>query len=278
MIAIASIDSLRARRCIAVRAMRLDLLAQCGLMLAAAMCTLWILSLVMRNASIVDIAWGPAFVAVAWRMYCPASHTTLRSLLVALVTTWGLRLGAYLAWRNAGAGEDRRYRAMRTVPGRNFIWWSLVFVFAMQAALVLIVSLPIHSAMARDNVQPATWLALPGVIAWVVGMFFESVGDWQLARFRADPAGKNAVMDRGLWRYTRHPNYFGDFAVWWGIYLVALACGAAWWTFVGPLAMSVLLMRVSGVTLLESTIGERRPGYDAYVRRTSAFFPRAPRA
>jgi steroid 5-alpha reductase family enzyme len=191
-------------------------------------------------------------------------------LVVALVSVWGLRLAGYLAWRNRGHTEDRRYQAIRARNGPNFALKSLWLIFGFQAMLAWVISLPLAGAVAGD--ASLGLLDALGVVVWAVGLFFEAVGDGQLARFKSDPANTGRVMDRGLWRYTRHPNYFGDFCVWWGLYLLALSAGA-WWSIVGPLIMSFLLLRFSGVRLLERDIGERRPAYAEYVRRTNAFFP-----
>jgi steroid 5-alpha reductase family enzyme len=138
-----------------------------------------------------------------------------------------------------------------------------------------VISLPLLAAV--NSTTPLGWLDAIGAAVWLLGMVFEAGGDWQLARFKADPANRGKVLDSGLWRYTRHPNYFGDFCVWWGLFLIALA-GGGWWSVIGPLVMSGLLLKVSGVVLLEKDIGERRPAYRDYVRRTSAFFPAPPRA
>ncbi len=245
---------------------------------AGLMLVTWLVSLVLADASIVDLVWGLGFVLVAWATFVVAEGALLRrGLLVGLTTVWGLRLSAYLSWRNIGKGEDYRYRAMRERFGARFPLVSLYYVFGTQAALMWIVSLPVQVGQVPAAPDRLHWLDVVGIGAWLVGMFFESVGDWQLARFKADPANRGQVLDRGLWRYTRHPNYFGDFMVWWGLYAIALATGSAWWTVIGPIVMSVLLIRVSGAGLLEKTIGDRRPGYDDYVRRTSGFFPRPPR-
>ena len=246
--------------------------------IAALMIATWLLSLALGDASIVDIAWGLGFVLVAWVSFAVGDGADARRWLVTLLTTlWGARLAGYLAWRNIGKGEDFRYEAMRRRYGARFGIVSLFLVFGVQGLAMWTVSLPVQAAQVPDTPDSLTVLDFAGIALWCVGMFFETVGDLQLARFKSDPASAGRVMDRGLWRYTRHPNYFGDFCVWWGLYLIALATGDAWWSIAGPLLMSVLLMRVSGVTLLERHLTRNRPGYDDYARRTSSFFPRPPR-
>jgi steroid 5-alpha reductase family enzyme len=240
------------------------------------MLLLWIASVRLRDASIVDPFWGPGFAAIAWTAVAVAGPSPRGLLLAALASAWGLRLGLYLAWRNRGHGEDRRYAAMRAAHGERFWWVSLFTVFLLQAALMWSVSLPLQAGAALGREVPLGLLEAAGTALFLAGLLFEAIGDAQLARFLADPANRGRVMDRGLWAWTRHPNYFGDFTAWWGLGLVALGSGA-WWALAGPALMSALLLRVSGVTLLESTIGSRRPGYAEYVARTSAFFPRPPR-
>lgn len=237
----------------------------------------WVVSLRVRDVSIVDPVWGLAFAVVGVVSALAGDGDPDRRLLLAvLVGLWGLRLFGYLAWRKARErGEDPRYVALREKHGDRFPVIALRTVFLLQGALVLVVSLPVTTAAGQD--AGLDGLAVAGVVLWAVGLVFEAVGDAQLARFKADPASKGQVMDRGLWRYTRHPNYFGDFCVWWGLFLVALTAGAVWWTVVGPLVMSVLLLRVSGKGLLERDIAERRPGYADYVARTSGFVPLPPR-
>ncbi len=247
--------------------------------IAVLMVGTWLLSLPLRNASIVDIVWGLGFVVVAWVSYLVGDGVEARRLLLAvMVSVWGLRLAGYLLWRNAGKGEDFRYQAMRRKAGSSFAVKSLITVFALQGVIMWVVSLPVQVASVPDSPESIGVLGIAGVAVWAVGLFFEATGDWQLARFKADPANAGQVMDRGLWRYTRHPNYFGDFCVWWGIWLVAAATGIGVVAVVGPLVMSVFLMRVSGVPMLERTIGKRRPGYEDYVRRTNSFFPGPPKA
>jgi steroid 5-alpha reductase family enzyme len=255
----------------------LDVLAGAALGIAVLMIATWVLSLVLRNASIVDIVWGAGFVMVAWIARTIGDGDDGRiDLLTAMVTLWGTRLALYLFWRNHGQEEDFRYRSMRRRHGDRFPIVSLVTVFGLQGVLMFVVSLPVQ--LAATPAEPGIgWLAVVGVVVWGVGFFFESVGDAQLARFKADPANEGAVMDRGLWRYTRHPNYFGDFCVWWGIFLVAAETTDARFGVVGPLVMSFLLLKVSGVVMLERSLTKRREGYREYVARTSAFFPRPPR-
>ncbi len=241
------------------------------------MLTLWIVGLFRRDVSIVDPFWGAGFVLVAWIAWSLNSPAELRVLLlVGLTTVWGVRLSAFLLWRNRGHGEDRRYAAMRTHHGRRFWWVSLGSVFLLQGLILWFVSLPIQVAAAESSPAALGWLDAAGAVIWATGLFFEAVGDWQLARFKADPKNAGRVMDRGLWRYTRHPNYFGDFCIWWGLYLVA-AAGGAGWTLGSPLLMSLLLLKISGVTLLEKSINDRRPDYAAYQARTNSLFPGPPK-
>lgn len=245
--------------------------------LAASMTGLWAWSVRLRDVSIVDVFWGAAFAIVAWVSIAWNAPPEPRVLLLASLTTvWGLRLSIYLLWRNRRRGEDRRYAAIRARVGPSFGWSSLGSVFLLQGALVWFIALPLQAAAVVARETPLGPLDYVGVALWAVGFLFEAVGDGQLARFRADPVNAGRVMDRGLWRYTRHPNYFGDFCVWWGLYLVAAAGGAAW-TVASPGLMSLLLLRVSGVALLERTIAERRSEYAAYQQRTNAFFPGPPR-
>jgi steroid 5-alpha reductase family enzyme len=245
---------------------------------AAAMSALWLLSLALRDASIVDVWWGPGFalIAAAAGWLGSGGDPGRRALATTLVVLWGIRLGAYLAWRNTGRGEDPRYQAMRRRWGARFPIASLVTVFALQGALMWFVSLPVQAVHVSSG-GPLGPLDAAGAALAGVGLFFESVGDLQLARFRADPANRARVMDRGLWRYTRHPNYFGDACVWWGLYWIAAATPLGIWTVASPLAMTFFLLRVSGVALLERSIGKRRPDYAEYAARTSAFVPWPPR-
>jgi steroid 5-alpha reductase family enzyme len=240
------------------------------------MTAVWLLSLARKDASVIDPFWGLGFLLVAAASGLLNGFVPRTGLLLILVALWSLRLSGYLLWRNSGHGEDRRYVQMREKHGPRFWWVSLFSVFLLQAVILWFVSLPLQVAAAHDESTAFSILDAAGGLLWGIGFLFESVGDWQLARFKAQATNSGRVMDGGLWRYTRHPNYFGDFCVWWGLYLICVA-GGAWWTILSPIAMTVLLMAVSGVSLLESTIGSRRPDYAAYQARTNAFFPGPPR-
>lgn len=242
----------------------------------AVMTATWRLSLRLGRADIVDVVWPLGFVVVGWVTWLAADGATDRKdLLVAMVTIWGVRLAAHLARRMWATPEDRRYQAMRRHHGERFDRVSLVTVFLFQGALMWVVSLPLQVGQIPGT--PAH-IGLGGVFAlalWAVGMFFETVGDWQLARFKSRPWNQGRVLDTGLWRYTRHPNYFGDSCVWWGIFLVAATTTAGMASIPGPVVMSVLLMRVSGVPLTERHL-RRRDGYAEYAARTNPFFPGPP--
>jgi steroid 5-alpha reductase family enzyme len=243
---------------------------------AALLVAVWAASVRLRDVSIVDVFWGPAFAAVAWTAVAVAGPSPRGLLAAALATAWGLRLGVHLAARKRGRGEDRRYAAMRAAAGPSFALRSLGTVFLLQAALVFAISLPLQAAAALGPGAPLGGLDLAGAVVALAGIAIEATADAQLARFLARPGSRGRVMQEGLWRWSRHPNYFGDAVVWWGLGLLGLAAGAPW-TLAGPALMTLLLLRVSGVTLLERTIGERRPGYAEYARRTSAFVPWPPR-
>jgi steroid 5-alpha reductase family enzyme len=239
---------------------------------------IWLGSLVKRDASIVDIFWSLGFVMLAWVYRSLVPVESFRQTLVpVLVTIWGLRLSLYILWRNSGHGEDYRYAAMREKYGKSFPLLSLVIVFWLQGALFWLIGMPLLQVQTSTTPASWTWLDGLGLTLFSIGFFFESVGDWQLARFKADPTNKGKVMDRGLWRYTRHPNYFGDATLWWGFGCFALATTGSLWTLVSPFLMSFLIVKVSGVALLEKGLGNTKPKYREYVRRTSAFFPWPPR-
>lgn len=242
----------------------------CALALAG-----WLLSVAKRDVSIVDGLWSLFFLLAATVYYMFSTANGSRSLLVLiLVAVWAIRLSAYVTWRNWGEDEDARYQMIRRNNMPGFTWKSLYLVFGLQAVLAWVISTPLLIAIASD--VPLTWLDGIGFVLWLVGLVFEAGGDWQLARFKSDPDNRGQVMNRGLWRYTRHPNYFGDCCLWWGFYCYALSAGG-WWSVFAPGLMTLLLLRVSGVTLLEKNIAERRPAYSDYVATTNAFLPGPPR-
>jgi steroid 5-alpha reductase family enzyme len=235
----------------------------------------WLMSMPMRNVAIVDSLWSLMFFAAGVIYGLGSDPRAPRlSLVLWLLVIWAVRLSVYITARNLGKGEDHRYQAIRARNEPGFAWKSLYLVFWLQAVLAWVISLPILGAFSGN--APLGPLDALGVSLWLVGFVFEAGGDWQLSRFKKDPANSGQVMNRGLWRFTRHPNYFGEFCVWWGFWLLALSAGA-WWSFPGPLLISFLLLRVSGVTLLEKDIGNRRPRYADYVLKTNAFFPGPPR-
>jgi steroid 5-alpha reductase family enzyme len=234
----------------------------------------WTISLPKKDVSIIDIFWGLGFVLIAWLTFLRADGYTGRKILITLLATlWGIRLAAYIFLRGRGKGEDPRYTAMRAKHGERFRLVSLYKIFALQAFLCWSISLVVQVGQVSSLPARLTWLDALGTLIWVTGFFFESVGDWQLARFKADPANKGKVMDRGLWAFSRHPNYFGESLMWWGIYGIALSTPGSAWAVISPAIITFLLLKVSGVTLLEKTIVETRPQYRDYIQRTSAFIP-----
>jgi len=255
------------------------LIALSAILLALFFLAGWLHSLARRDVSGVDVQWGLAFVLIAAvGALAGGGAPARRALLLALVAVWGVRLALHIHRRARGRGEDPRYAAMRARHGERFGRASLGTVFGLQAALALFIGLPLLVAAAAPEPRALGGWDLAGAAAWAVGFLFEAVGDAQLARFRADPAQRGRVLDRGLWRYTRHPNYFGDATLWWGYYFVACATPWGWATAASPLLMTFLLRRVSGVPLLERGLVATRAGYAEYVARTSAFFPWFPRA
>lgn len=235
----------------------------------------WLLSLILRNVNLVDSLWSLFFLTAAVTYAGLQPEPSPRAMLVlTLVATWALRLAAHLTVRNWGKPEDRRYQAIRANHTPGFAWKSLYLVFLLQAGLAWLISLPLFAAIV--STAP---LGIPDALAVAVllaGLIIETLADRQLTRFKRDPANRVRVLDRGLWRYSRHPNYFGEALVWWGFGLLALSAGA-WWALSSPVLMTYLLLRVSGVPLLEQDMAQRRPAYRDYVARTSSFIPWPPR-
>ena len=249
-----------------------------ALAVAVVMVATWLVSLPLRNASIIDPVWPIGFVVVGWVAGLTGRGDALRvTVLVAAVTVWGLRLGVHLFTRNRGHGEDFRYVEMREKHGDRFWLISLFTVFATQGVLMWVVSLPLQLGSGIDG-RATGWavLLVAGIAVWLLGFVFESVGDAQLTRFKADPASKGQVMDKGLWRYTRHPNYFGDACVWWGLWLAGISGWLGLATVLSPVAMTYFLVYGTGARPTEKLMAGR-PGFAEYCSRTSFFVPRPPK-
>jgi steroid 5-alpha reductase family enzyme len=231
----------------------------------------WLFSIVKKDVSFVDSLWSLFFLIAAVAFALDAQTLSARGQLVLLlVAVWSLRLSIYITVRNWGEPEDYRYQTIRNNNEPGFAFKSLYIVFGLQGVLAWFIALPLLPAIASDSALG--WIDLIAATLWIVGFIFEAVGDYQLARFKRRADSQGRALDTGLWRYTRHPNYFGEFCMWWAFYLFAFAADG-WWSIVSPLLMSFLLLKVSGVAMLEQTISDRRPEYAAYIRRTNTFFP-----
>lgn len=232
-----------------------------------------------QKLTVVDTMWGIGFVLVAIESALVSAHgdgdPAIRWILLAMTAVWGLRLSWHLHTRNSGQAEDPRYQELADADGRTFAQVALMRVFVPQGIAMWLVATPIMVGSNNDRLVP--WLLVLGLAVWAIGFFFESVGDWQLAQFKKDPSNKGKLMDQGLWRYTRHPNYFGDAAVWTGMWIVVASSWAGLVTVIGPIAMTVFLTKVTGAALNEKGMKKSKPGYDEYVRRTSGFIPLPPR-
>ncbi|GAB7564205.1 DUF1295 domain-containing protein [Methylobacillus methanolivorans] len=235
----------------------------------------WVYSLYQRNVHIIDSMWSIYFLITAFWVAQGQVLSERSVLLLIVVVLWAARLAAYLTIRNWGKPEDYRYQQIRANNSPHFWLKSLYIVFGLQLLLAWMIAVPLVAAVQSD--APLHWLDITGLLLSVIGIVYEGVADWQLYRFKSDPLNRGKVLDRGLWAWSRHPNYFGEAITWWGFYLVACAAGG-WWTLFSPLMMTFLLLRVSGVKLLEQTIHERRPQYRDYISRTSAFIPWPPKA
>ncbi len=238
----------------------------------------WLFSLMRKNVTHVDSMWSLFFVIAAFTtaavvLFFEAAPPRL-ILVLACLSVWALRLCVYLTWRNWGSHEDSRYVQIRNNNQPYFWLKSLYIIFGMQAVLAWIISASLYGAITA--ITPLNGLDYVGLVLFIFGFVWESLADLQLSRFKANPNNKGKVLNTGVWRYSRHPNYFGECCVWWGFYLFALA-GGAWWAIISPLLMTILLLKVSGVSLLESTIIERRPAYADYIRSTNAFIPGVPK-
>ncbi len=241
------------------------------------MTILWGVSIIVKNVSIVDLFWGLGFVLTGGFYFLKTEGLELRKIIIlSLVAIWGLRLSFYLAWRNIGEGEDFRYKQFRKKYGEKYWWISYFQTFLLQGVLMWLISAPLLGAQYYGR---EISLGLPdylGILLWLIGFFFETTGDLQLARFKADPSNKGKVMDKGLWRYTRHPNYFGDSAAWWGFGLLSIASGS-YLPALGSVLMTFIIVKISGVGLLEKSLKNKKPGYREYIEKTSAFLPWFPK-
>lgn len=255
----------------------LNLWLLAGSIIFVLMFLLWLYSLKIQNSSIVDIFWGTGFVITYWAALLIGSiqPTTRILLLGAIVTIWGLRLSVHIFLRNHNQPEDFRYAAWRVENGSAWWWRSFFKVFLLQGIIMWIVAAPLLAVQAADPAQTSCSCEYAGLGLWLIGFMFEAGGDAQLVRFKKDPANKGKLLTTGYWSVTRHPNYFGDAAQWWGFWLFAFSAGG-WWTVFSPLLMTFLLLKVSGVAMLERTM-KVKPGYEEYTARTSAFFPWFPK-
>lgn len=249
-----------------------------ALAVAVALGITFAVALRVGRQAVIDVTWGLGFVAIALTAFVVTGgqgDALRRWLALALTAAWGLRLAAHIYSRSRGKGEDPRYAAMLARTDGNAGAYALLHIYLPQGLIMWFVSLPVQAAMVVRGGLP--WVLWFGVVVWAVGFFFESVGDLQLTRFRGNPANRGKVLDTGLWRYTRHPNYFGDACVWWGIALVAFSAWPGILTLASPVLMTWFLARGTGKPLLEKGMADRRPGYADYVRRTSGFVPLPPR-
>ncbi|WP_411893703.1 DUF1295 domain-containing protein [Winogradskyella sp. A2] len=256
----------------------LTLFSQAALIILILVTLLWIWSIFIKNVSIVDIFWGFGFVVVnAFYVFMSGELNPRKLLILILVSIWGLRLAIYLAYRNIGKGEDFRYKEFRKNYGPKNYWWISFFqTFLLQGALIMIISLPLLGINLSTSNGTLTVLDYSGILVWLIGFTFEAGGDFQLARFKSNPNNKGKVLNTGFWKYTRHPNYFGDSAVWWAYGIFSIAAGS-YWQIIGSIVMTMLIIKISGVSLLEKTLKKTKPQYRDYIQKTSSFFPRLPK-
>jgi steroid 5-alpha reductase family enzyme len=256
----------------------LNIFLNASLIILVVVTVIWIISVIIKDASIVDLFWGLGFVIVnAYYFISSGEQFTRKILLLILVTLWGLRLFIYLSWRNIGKGEDYRYQGFRQKYGPDRYWWFSYFqVFLLQGALTMLVSLPLLGANISTGSNMLTWLDISGIILFIIGFIFEAGGDLQLARFKRNPENKGKVLNKGLWKYTRHPNYFGDAVIWWSFGMFSLAAGS-YWPLIGSAIMTLLIIKVSGVAMLEKSLNNTKPEYREYIRKTSSFIPWFPK-
>ncbi|MBN1368722.1 MAG: DUF1295 domain-containing protein [Dehalococcoidaceae bacterium] len=240
------------------------------------MTLLFLVALIRRDNSIADIGWGVGFIVVALSVLLIKGDCTARQiLLTVLIFMWGLRLSGRILKRNWGRGEDFRYRKWRNEWGKFFLLRSYLQVFLLQGLFMWLISLPVIITGSSAN-SGLAWLDYAGLSVWLIGFVFESVGDWQLDRFLSNKDNKGKILDNGLWRYSRHPNYFGEVMMWWGIWIISLTQTWGWAGIIGPITITVLIVFVSGIPLLERAMSNN-PDFREYAKKTSVFFPLPPR-
>jgi steroid 5-alpha reductase family enzyme len=256
----------------------LQIFYQAALIILVLITLLWIWSVFIKNASIVDIFWGIGFVIVnAFYVFMSGELNARKILILTLVSVWGLRLAIYLAYRNIGKGEDFRYQEFRKNFGPKRYWWVSFFqTFLLQGILIMIISLTLLGISTSNNSGDLTVLDYLGIVIWLIGFTFEAGGDFQLTRFKRNTENKGKVLNTGFWKYTRHPNYFGDATVWWSYAIFCIAAGS-YWQIIGSLVMTILLIKISGVALLEKSLKETKPHYKDYIQKTNSFFPWFPK-
>jgi steroid 5-alpha reductase family enzyme len=256
----------------------LTLFLQATLIIICCVSILWVISIFIKDVSIIDLFWGTGFVIVnAFYLFLHDEFNLRRWIVLALVTIWGLRLSIYLAIRNIGKGEDARYKEFRRSYGARRYWWLSFFqVFLLQAILMMIVSLPLLGIAIGNSDEGLYFIDYVAMVFWIIGFSFEAGGDYQLFRFKRDDLNKGKVLNAGFWKYTRHPNYFGDTMIWWSFALFCIA-SANYWYIIGSFVMTLLIIKVSGVALLEKSLSETKPEYKEYIEKTNSFFPFFPK-
>jgi steroid 5-alpha reductase family enzyme len=254
------------------------LFSQAAVIIVIFVTLLWIWSVFIKNVSIIDIFWGLGFVIVNMFYACMSGDLTARKLLVLiLVSIWGLRLAIYLAIRNTVKGEDFRYQEFRKNYGPKRYWWFSFFqTFLLQAVLIMVISLPLLGINTSSSSGALNGLDYLGILVWLIGFIFEAGGDYQLMRFKQNPKNKGKILDVGFWKFSRHPNYFGDSAVWWSYAIFSIASGY-YWQIIGSIIMTLLILKVSGVSLLEKSLKDTKPLYRDYIKKTNSFLPWFPK-
>ena len=256
----------------------LTIFLQGFLLLMSLLTILWIVSVLIKDASIVDIFWGITFIVTnTYYFFATSDFFTRKIILLVLVSLWGLRLSIFLAYRNIGNGEDYRYQEFRKKYGPERYWWFSFFqVYLLQGIFSILVSITLLGSHFNTQTNDLNLFDYLGILVWLIGFIFEAGGDYQMTKFKKNPENKGKVLNTGFWKYTRHPNYFGDSAVWWSYAIFSIAAGS-YWTIVGSFIMTFLLLKVSGVALLEKSLKDGKPEYNDYIQKTNSFLPWFPK-